>query len=58
MGRRWDRLWVYFTIIRALDGHPAPVGVPPSRIAFAQYVVFVGKEISANELNLLVAVGS
>jgi len=20
MGRRWDRLWVYFTIIRALNG--------------------------------------
>jgi len=27
MGRRWDRLWVYFTIIRAPNGHPAPVGV-------------------------------
>lgn len=51
-------LWVYFTIIRALNGHPVPAGVLPSRIAFAQYVVFVGKEISANELNLLVAVGS
>lgn len=53
MGRRWDRLWVYFTIIRALNGHPAPVGVPPSRLAFAQCVICVGDDVSANGLNMV-----
>jgi len=39
VGRRWDRLWVYFTIIRALNGHPAPVGVPPWAMALFQLFV-------------------